>query len=84
MSTFTDLVFWAQILGDAQRIIYCEPGRVEEVRAIVEQKGLAGTITVTGNPYCPAGKLLIVDPGALEANTQQAAQRAATSLRFGL
>lgn len=75
-----DEQFWEQIKGDAKRTILCEPHRTEELQAAVEQRGWSDIVTVRPSPYCPAGKLLVLDDSAMEASWQQTVQRAARSL----
>lgn len=71
----TDIAFLRQIEGDAKHTVYCEPHRVDELRAAVERQGWAHILTVVGSPACPAGQLLVADTGALEAVQRQAMQR---------
>lgn len=77
---YTDLAFWQQIRGDAKRTVLCEPERLDEIQAAVEQRGYSGLVTVRASPLCPAGKLLVLDDSAMEAARQQTIQRAARSL----
>lgn len=83
MSAYDDLVndvrFWDQIQGDAKRTVLCEPHRVDEIQAAVEERGLSH-LTVRASPFCPAGKLLVLDDSAMEASWRQTVQRAARSL----
>jgi hypothetical protein len=72
--------FWEQIRGDAQRTILCEPHRVADIQAAVEQRGVSDHITVRASPSCPPGKLLVLNDSAMEASWQQTIQRAARSL----
>ncbi|UPZ27697.1 hypothetical protein MUK60_07595 [Streptomyces sp. LRE541] len=72
--------FWQQIEGDAKRTVLCEPHRLDEIQAAVQQRGLTDTITVHASRACPPGKLLVLDDSAMEAAWQQAIQRAARSL----
>ncbi|WP_225811316.1 hypothetical protein [Streptomyces spinosus] len=75
-----DIRFWDQIQGDAKRTVLCEQHRAEEIRAAVEERGYGHILTVLASPYCPEGKLLIIDEGAMEASGRQAIQRAGRSL----
>ena len=70
-----DEAFWAQVQGDAKRTVLCEPYRADEVRAAVEARGYGDVLTVLASPYCPEGKLLVIDEGAMEASGRQALQR---------
>lgn len=67
--------FFAQIIGDAQRTILCEPHRVDEIREAVARFGMAGIVTVKSSRVCPVGKLLVLDEQAMEASLRQAASR---------
>jgi hypothetical protein len=69
-----DEAFWAQVQGDAQRIILCEPHRVDEIQAFIEERGYKH-LTLRASPYCPEGKLLVIDERAIEASGRQALQR---------
>jgi len=71
---YTRLAFWKQIQGDARRTVLCEPHRVDEVRALVEERGY-DHITVRASPVCPEGQFLVIDEVALEASWQQSLQR---------
>lgn len=78
--TPADERFWEQIRGDAKRTVLCEPHRLDDIQAAVEQRGWSETITVRASPSCPAGQLLVIDDSAMEASWQQTIQRAARSL----
>lgn len=78
--TQDDERFWEQIRGDAKRTVLCEPERLNEIQAAVEQRGYSDLVTVRASPLCPAGKLLVLDDSAMEASWQQTVQRAARSL----
>lgn len=82
MSPKEEIRFWAQIVGDQQRTIICEPHRIDEIRGAVEQRGYDSFLTVRASPACPEGKLLILDENAMEASQRQLFQRAAKDIRF--
>ncbi|MGQ4733452.1 hypothetical protein ACUN3E_38060 [Streptomyces sp. Ju416(a)] len=67
--------FFAQIIGDAQRTVPCEPHRVAEIQEAVNRLGMAGIVTVKASQVCPEGKLLVIDEQALEASYRQTASR---------
>lgn len=69
-----DEQFWQQVEGDAKRTILCEPHRVDEIQAIIDERGY-GHLALRASPFCPEGKLLVIDDGAIEAGFQQALQR---------
>lgn len=72
---YTDVRFWAQIIGDSKRTVICEPEKVDAVREAVESRGLGGIVTVQGSLACPPSKLLIIDEPALLAASEQMSQR---------
>lgn len=82
MTVEEEIRFFAQTIGDAQRTLLCEPGRVDEIRAAVEAQGLGATITVRGSVGCPPGRLLLIDEPALQASMNQTMQRAARNIRM--
>jgi hypothetical protein len=75
-----EIRFWEQIAGDAKRTVLCEPHHVNEIQAAVNERDLAGILTVRASPFCPEGKLLVLDDSAMEASWQQTIQRAGRSL----
>ncbi|WP_037616404.1 hypothetical protein [Streptomyces aureus] len=75
----TDEAFWKQIDGDAKRTVLCEPHRLDEILAVVEARGY-DHITVLPSQHCPAGKLFVIDEGAIEASVRAALQRSMRSL----
>lgn len=74
-----DEQFWAQVKGDTKRTILCEPHRVDEIQALIDERGY-DHLTLRASPYCPEGKLLVIDDGAIEASGRQALQRSWRSL----
>ena len=74
-----DNAFWAQVEGDAARTILCEPHRVDEIQAAIDERGYTH-LTLRASPYCPAGKLLVIDHSAMEASWRQTVQQAGRSL----
>lgn len=79
-SNATDEAFWRQIEGDAKRTVLCEPHRLDEIRVAVEQRGFTDVITVRASPFCPEGRLLVIDDSAIEASWRQSVQQAGRSL----
>ncbi|WP_434744804.1 hypothetical protein [Streptomyces sp. A-14] len=75
MTPDEEACFYAQIIGDAQRTVLCEPHRVAEIQEAVNQLGMAGIVTVKASRVCPEGKFLVLDEQALEASARQAASR---------
>ncbi|MCX5239809.1 hypothetical protein OG824_31870 [Streptomyces prunicolor] len=64
--TAGDIAAWYRRLHEARRTLICEPHLVDELRAAVEAKGLAGLITVTGSPVCLPGQAFVLNPAALD------------------
>ncbi|MEU0670384.1 hypothetical protein ABZ508_33225 [Streptomyces lavendulocolor] len=75
-----DIRFYSQIFEDAKRTLYCPPSQADAVRNIVDEHELGHLYTVSASPVVPAGRIIMVDEQALDAATQQAAQR---PIRFG-
>jgi len=82
MTPEEEIRFWAQITGDAQRTVICEPHKVDEIRAAVKDHGYDSFITVRASPACPEGKLIVIDEAAMEASQRQLFQRAGKGIRF--
>jgi hypothetical protein len=83
VSVEEEIRFWAQIQGDAQRTVICEPHRADEIRAAVAERGYDTFITVRASLACPEGKLIVIDEAAMEASQRQLFQRAGKDIRFG-
>ncbi|MFE7077896.1 hypothetical protein ACFU96_48265 [Streptomyces sp. NPDC057620] len=75
-----DEKFWQQIEGDAKRTVICEPHRLDEIQAAVQQRGFTDIIAVRASRACPPGTLIVLDDSAMEATWQQTIQHAARSL----
>ncbi len=73
-----DEQFRQQIEGDAKRTVLCEPHRLDEIQAAVQQRGLTDTITVRASRLCPTGKLLVLDDStsAVDVETEAKLQAA--------
>lgn len=63
----TDLAFLDVVREESKRTIHCEPHRVDQIRAAIDQLGAADTFTVVANPACPAGQFLVFDDNAIAA-----------------
>lgn len=61
-----DAAFWAQVMADASRTIFCSPADAGKVQAAVEARGVGGLITVTPSPSIEPGQLYLSDDGAVE------------------
>ena len=68
-----DLRFWDRIRGDAKRTIFCPPAVAEQCRQVVENAGLADTLTVLASPIVPEGMVYVLDAPAMEAWERQQA-----------
>jgi hypothetical protein len=71
----TNLRFWAQMIEDSKRTLYCQPGQGEAVKATVAAEGMDGMFTVRETPVCPEGRVIIVDEQALEAAYAETLQK---------
>lgn len=78
---YTNIAFWQQIQGDAKRTVLCEPHRVDEVRALIEERSY-DHITVLASPACPEGQFIIIDEQALDAAHRQMMQQATRHFRW--
>jgi hypothetical protein len=74
-----DEAFWAQVEGDAKRTVLCEPGRFDEIQAVIDERGY-DHITLRASPFCPPGRLLVIDDSAMDASWRQTVKRAGRSL----
>lgn len=85
MSAYGDLVndvrFWDQIQGDAKRTLLCEPHRLDEIQKAINERGY-NHLTLRASPFCPEGKLLVIDDAAIEASDRQLMQRLRKGIRF--
>ncbi|MFM9616837.1 hypothetical protein ACKI14_02605 [Streptomyces turgidiscabies] len=77
----TDEAFWKQAEGDAKRTVLCEPHRLDEIQTLIDERGY-DHITVRASPFCPEGKLLVIDEAAMEASQRQLFQRAGKGIRL--
>lgn len=82
MDIFEEMRFVAQVTADAERTLLCEPSRVEAVQAAVDELGLTATFTVQPSPVCPPGKILVLDPQAMEASWRQTVQQFGRGVRL--
>jgi hypothetical protein len=71
----TDMCFWAQILQDARRTIYCHPDDAAVLQQAVQDQGIAHLYTVTSSPIPASGQMYLLDHQALEATQRQALRR---------
>ncbi|MCX4993824.1 hypothetical protein [Streptomyces longwoodensis] len=63
--------FFNLVREESKRTIFCEPHRLDQVRAVIDQAGAADILTVRSSRSCPEGKLLVIDEGALEAQERE-------------
>ncbi|MBC9000525.1 hypothetical protein [Micromonospora aurantiaca (nom. illeg.)] len=73
--------FWAQVIEDERRTVYCEPGRVTEVRQLLTEHDMGDQFDVHESPACLPGQILMVDHNALDAAMRQSSQQARRRLR---
>jgi len=62
-----ELGFLDIVREESKRTIYCEPHRVHQIRAAVDQKGATDILTVRASAARPPGQLIIIDEGAMAA-----------------
>jgi hypothetical protein len=67
----TAIRFYDMAREESKRTVLCEPHREHQLRAAVDQLGMADVITVRASAACPEGQMLIVDEGAIEAQHQE-------------
>ena len=68
----TEVRFWQQVMTDSERTIICEPDLESRIKGWIDARGLGGLITVEASPYCPPGRLIILDPHAIDAALAEA------------
>jgi hypothetical protein len=76
--TLTEVRFWAQIIGDAKRTVFCAPDLESRIKGWVDARGMGGIITVIASPGCPEGRIFIADTPAMQATMNQAMSRPIT------
>jgi hypothetical protein len=62
-----DVRFALIAIEEARRKVFCNPGHVAALRALVDELGMAGLVTVKGSPYVPLGRPYVIDPTAMQA-----------------
>lgn len=70
----TEVRFWAQVLVDGHRTVYCPPEWESRCKGYVAARGLDGMVTVVAHRYVRANQLLVVDDNAMRAAERQRAQ----------
>lgn len=75
MDFWDELRFSTQVMNDAKRTLVCEPNRADEVRALIQTMGAAGTFEVKDSAACPPGQILVLDEQALTAAQNQTLQQ---------
>jgi hypothetical protein len=71
----TEITFWAQVIGDAERTVYCPPEYESRIKCWVEARGMAGIIKVEASRMVPDGQIIVVDHNAIEASMRETMQR---------
>lgn len=78
-----EIRFYEIARQESRRLILCEPHRVDQIRAAVDQADATDILTVRASPACPDGKLIVIDEGAIDAQWNEWAQRMMkTPIRF--
>jgi hypothetical protein len=57
-----------------RRTVICEPAHVDEIRRLVEERGLSGLWKVRSSLACPTGKIILIDENALRNVIWEGAQ----------
>ena len=71
----TEVRFWAQVLGDAERTVLCSPENESRCKGYVAARGLDALITVQASPWVPDDRLYIVDENAMRASLNEVMSR---------
>jgi len=56
-----DVRFALIAIEGARREVFCNPGHVAALRALVDELGMVGVVTVKGSPYVPLGQGYVID-----------------------
>ena len=73
---WTELRFWAQVIGDSKRTVICPPDLESRCKGYVAARGLDGLITVEANPFCPEDRIFVFDTPAIDATLNKSTVRA--------
>jgi hypothetical protein len=71
----TEIRFWAQVTGDAKRLVLCNPDLESRIKCWIDARQMSGILQVVADPACPMDRVHIVDQPALDAAYQQVLQR---------
>jgi hypothetical protein len=71
----TEIRFWAQVTGDAKRLVLCNPDLESRIKGWIDARGMSGILSVIADPACPIDRVFIVDQPALDAAYRQVLQR---------
>lgn len=74
MDVLTEARFWAQVIGDARRTVYCSPENESRCKGYVAARGMAGIVAVVASPAVPDDRLLVVDDSGIEADWREASR----------
>jgi DMSO/TMAO reductase YedYZ molybdopterin-dependent catalytic subunit len=81
MDELTEVRFWAQVLTDAERTIFCSPDNESRIKSWIAARGLAGQLTVEASPVVPDDQLIVLDQHAVEAGHRKATQEGADGMK---
>lgn len=70
----TDLLFWQQVVKDAERTVVCNPDMESRVKGILGRLGASG-MKVIASPFCPEGSVYVLDENAINAKLRQSLLR---------
>lgn len=71
----TEIRFWAQVTGDAKRLVLCNPDLESRIKGWIAARNMDGLLTVVADPACPMDRVFVVDQQAIDAAYQQVLQR---------
>lgn len=63
-----------------QFVAIVEPDQVDRITAAADTAGVADLVTIVGSPVCPAGQIMLIDIGAMEAEFRASMQRQYSTL----
>jgi hypothetical protein len=75
MDTLGEVRFWAQVLADAKRTVYCAPADAGRIRDMVAAEGMAHLVAVVPSRFVEPGEAIVADTNAIEAGYRQAIQK---------
>ncbi len=72
---WSEVKFWATVLEESKRTVYCAPEWESRVKGVIDAHGLAGLYEVVVNRHLPTDAIFLADHNALEASVRESLQR---------